>query len=71
MSRDYLNPYLSGVLLGLVLLVTNFVSGRGLGASGAYRSALSAAAQVVSPQRATANPFNAHTPAEASPRTST
>ncbi len=67
MSRDYLNPYLSGVLLGLVLLVTIFVSGRGLGASGAYRSALSAAAQVVSPQRATANPFYAHTPAEASP----
>jgi uncharacterized protein len=36
-SRKYLNPYLGGVLLGLVLLAANFVSGRGLGASGAVK----------------------------------
>ena len=34
----YLNPYLGGVLLGLVLLSANFISGRGLGASGAIKS---------------------------------
>jgi uncharacterized membrane protein YedE/YeeE len=34
----YLNPYLGGVLLGLILLAANFVSGRGLGASGAIKS---------------------------------
>ena len=33
-KTKYLNPYVGGVLLGLVLLAANFVSGRGLGASG-------------------------------------
>jgi len=33
-----MNPYLAGVLLGLVLLTAYFVSGRGLGASGALKS---------------------------------
>lgn len=37
-SRKYLNPYLGGVLLGLVLLSANFIAGRGLGASGAIKS---------------------------------
>ncbi len=27
-SRKYLNPYLGGVLLGLVLLSANFIAGR-------------------------------------------
>ena len=30
MRTDYLNPYLAGFLLGLLLLVTIFLSGRGL-----------------------------------------
>ena len=34
----YMNPYLAGFLLGLVLLLAIFVSGRGLGASGAIKS---------------------------------
>jgi uncharacterized protein len=37
-KTKYLNPYLGGVLLGIVLLAANFVSGRGLGASGAVKS---------------------------------
>jgi len=37
-TTKYLNPYLGGVLLGLVLLSAFFVSGRGLGASGAIKS---------------------------------
>ena len=39
-KTKYLNPYIGGVLLGLVLLAANFVSGRGLGASGAIKSAV-------------------------------
>ena len=35
MKTKYMNPYLAGFLLGLVLLLTIFVTGRGLGASGA------------------------------------
>ncbi|MDY0098166.1 MAG: YeeE/YedE thiosulfate transporter family protein [Bacteroidales bacterium] len=46
-SRRYLNPYVGGVLLGLVLLAANFVSGRGLGASGAVKSVVAASIEVV------------------------
>ncbi len=38
-SRKYWNPYFGGVMLGLVLLAANFIAGRGLGASGAIKSA--------------------------------
>ncbi len=36
----YINPYFGGVLLGLLLLATFFITGRGLGASGAVKSAV-------------------------------
>ena len=36
-KTKYLNPYIGGVLLGIVLLASNFISGRGLGASGAIK----------------------------------
>ena len=39
MNDRPMNPYLAGFLLGLVLLLTVFVTGRGLGASGAIKSA--------------------------------
>jgi hypothetical protein len=45
----YMNPYLGGVLLGLVLLAANFISGRGLGASGAIKSVVVASTQTVAP----------------------
>jgi uncharacterized protein len=48
-SRRYLNPYLGGVLLGLVLLAANFVSGRGLGASGAIKSVIVTGMEAVAP----------------------
>lgn len=44
-----MNPYLGGVLLGLVLLGANFISGRGLGASGAVKSVVVATTQAVAP----------------------
>jgi hypothetical protein len=50
--RGYINPYLGGVLLGLVLLAANFVSGRGLGASGAAKSAIVATVNTVTPDHA-------------------
>ena len=67
MRSDYLNPYLAGLLLGLLLLLTIFLTGRGLGASGAYRSTLTAAVEIVSPARASGNAFYGHTPAGTSP----
>ena len=35
-SQPYANPYLSGVLLGLVLFASFFITGNGLGASGGF-----------------------------------
>lgn len=35
--KPYMNPYLAGVLLGLVLLSAMYLSGRGLGASGGIK----------------------------------
>ncbi|HEX2395716.1 MAG TPA: YeeE/YedE thiosulfate transporter family protein [Bacteroidales bacterium] len=37
MKSKYMNPYLAGTLLGLVLLSSMFLSGRGLGASGGLK----------------------------------
>ena len=49
MKTKYINPYLGGVLLGLVLLAANFVSGRGLGASGAIKDTVAAGVKAVAP----------------------
>ena len=48
-KTKYLNPYVGGVLLGLVLLSANFISGRGLGASGAIKSTIVATMKTVAP----------------------
>ena len=58
-SRRYLNPYLGGVLLGLVLLAANFVSGRGLGARGAVKSVVATTIQTVHKDAAENMPFMA------------
>ena len=41
MKTKYMNPYLAGFFLGLVLLATIFITGRGLGASGRSKASLS------------------------------
>jgi uncharacterized protein len=48
-KTKYFNPYMGGVLLGLVLLAAFYISGRGLGASGAVKSAIVTAVDAVSP----------------------
>jgi integral membrane sensor domain MASE1 len=57
--KPYMNPYLAGVLLGLVLLATIYITGRGLGASGAFKSVVTATVQQVAPQHADSNSFYA------------
>ncbi|OGA55724.1 MAG: hypothetical protein A3G81_19365 [Betaproteobacteria bacterium RIFCSPLOWO2_12_FULL_65_14] len=54
--RAYWNPYAAGVLLGLVLLASYLVMGRGLGASGAFGSAATWLVGLVSPEHAATNP---------------
>ncbi len=56
-SKNYMNPYFGGVLLGLVLLAANFISGRGLGASGAIKSCVVMAVTTVSPSSAESSDF--------------
>jgi uncharacterized membrane protein YedE/YeeE len=52
-----MNPYLAGVLLGLVLLATISVTGRGLGASGAFKSIALATVAEVAPNHTANTPF--------------
>lgn len=53
----YINPYLGGVLLGLLVLITVFITGRGLGASGAIKSSVVTTAQVITPEKVKANEY--------------
>jgi len=50
--EKYMNPYLAGVFLGLLLLVTIYITGRGLGASGAVKSAVISMVETVTPSHA-------------------
>jgi uncharacterized membrane protein YedE/YeeE len=52
-----MNPYLAGVLLGLVLLAAMFFSGRGLGASGGIKYAVVAAVEKIDRQHALESPY--------------
>ena len=53
----YMNPYLAGIGIGLVLLTAFVVAGRGLGASGAFASVVSFAVNLVSPAHTADNVF--------------
>lgn len=57
MKTRYMNPYFAGFLLGLVLLATIFITGRGLGASGALKSAVVASVDSVAPGHSARSPF--------------
>ncbi len=53
----YMNPYLAGIGLGLVLRSAFVVMGRGLGASGAISSLVTFCIDALAPQHASANEF--------------
>jgi hypothetical protein len=55
----YINPYLGGVLLGLLVLVTVYITGRGLGASGAIKSSVVTTANTITPEKAQENTYMA------------
>jgi hypothetical protein len=55
--RPYSDPYLTGVVLGLVLLAAFVLVGRGLGATGAFASIVAAAVNAVSPSAAQGNAY--------------
>ncbi|WP_238764554.1 YeeE/YedE thiosulfate transporter family protein [Maribellus maritimus] len=53
----YINPYLGGVLLGLLIIATVFITGRGLGASGAIKSSVVTTANTISPEGTKENAY--------------
>ena len=67
-STKYMNPYLAGVLLGLVLLAAFFFAGRGLGASGAVKDTIATCVITVAPTHAeNSSFFGKYTKKETSP----
>lgn len=53
----YWNPYFGGFLLGLLIIVTFYITGRGLGASGALKSGVVSVVQSVSPDHSENNAY--------------
>jgi hypothetical protein len=56
-GRAYADPYVAGVALGLVLLVSFVVAGRGLGASGAFVAGATGLVAAVEPEAVASNPL--------------
>ena len=54
-EQPYLNPYLAGIGLGIVLLLAFVIMGRGLGASGGFTSMLTAGVNAVDSEYASNN----------------
>jgi len=56
-KRKYMNPYLAGIMLGMVLLASFYLTGRGLGASGAMRSVVISSVAKTVPEYAEGSHF--------------
>ncbi|MFH0881813.1 MAG: YeeE/YedE thiosulfate transporter family protein [bacterium] len=55
-QKPYWNPYLAGFGLGLVLLASFMVAGRGLGASGGFASLTAHLSDLIAPAHTRSNP---------------
>ena len=56
-GNKYMNPYLAGVMLGIVLLASFYLTGRGLGASGAMKSVVVSGVAAVDKEYAESSHF--------------
>ena len=56
-KHTYWNPYFGGFLLGLIIIFTFYMTGRGLGASGAMKSSVVAMVDTVAPHHAENNAY--------------
>lgn len=56
-ERAYWSPYVAGLGIGLTLLLTFYIMGHGLGASGAYTQLTAKLVQYVTPEHARANDY--------------
>jgi hypothetical protein len=55
--ENYVSPYVAGICLGLVLLASFVIMGRGLGASGAMMRGVVAIEKSIVPERTEANSY--------------
>jgi uncharacterized membrane protein YedE/YeeE len=53
----YWNPYFGGFLLGILIIFTFYITGRGLGASGAMKSSVVSIVDTVAPTHAESNNY--------------
>ena len=53
----YWNPYFGGLLLGILIIFSFYMTGRGLGATGAMKSTVVAAVDTVAPTHAESNAY--------------
>ena len=56
-KSGHINSYLAGVLLGLVLLMAIFITGGGLGASGAFKDLATVTVNAFAPEHASSSTF--------------
>ena len=56
-TKPYVNPYLGGVLLGLVLFASFFFTGNGLGASGGLNHIVVFFEDLIAPQHVNTTPY--------------
>jgi len=56
-AKPYINPYLAGVLLGLVLFAAFFITGNGLGASGGLGRIIVAVEDIFVPDHVNRTPY--------------
>ncbi len=67
-KNKYMNPYLAGVIMGLLIITAYYFAGEGLGASGGYRDVAIETIDKVAPSYAEKNAFVApHVSGEESP----
>lgn len=57
MKNRYMNPYVAGTMLGIVLLLAMYISGRGLGASGGIKYCVVSIVGAIDPPHAEASPY--------------
>jgi hypothetical protein len=58
-KNKYMNAYVAGFLLGLLIIAAYYFAGEGLGSSGGYRDVAIGIINKVSPEYAQANPYTA------------
>lgn len=58
-QHAYWNPYFAGFLLGIILILTFYITGRGLGASGAAKAIVTQSVHTVAPKHTANNAYYA------------